>query len=63
MTVELAEYLLRLDKYLLHDGEKIDSHSLEIQYPMNVRLTLLAPDDLDQNLLVDIKESEKNHLK
>ncbi len=63
MTVELAEYLLGLDKYVVHSGDTVANYLLDIQYPMSFRLTLSAPDDLDQNLLVDIKESEKKSLK
>lgn len=63
MTVELAEYLLGLDKYVVQNGNRAENYSLDIQYPMSFRLTLSAPDDLDQNLLVDIKESEKKSLK
>lgn len=63
MTVELAQYLLGLDKYIVQDRNIVEHYLLDIQYPMNVRLTLSAPDDLDQNLLVDIKESEKKSLK
>lgn len=63
MTVELAQYLIDLDKYILKDGEKVDSFTIDIHYPVNLRLTLTAPDDLDQSLLIDIKESEKKSLK
>lgn len=63
MTVELAEYLLGLDKYVVHNGNRVDNYFLDIPFPMSFRLTLSAPDDLDQNLLVDIKESEKKSLK
>ena len=63
MTVELAEYLLGLDKYVVQNGDTVENYFLDIQYPMSFRLTLSAPDDLDQNLLVDIKESEKKSLK
>lgn len=63
MTVELAEYLLGLDKYVVQDGITMDNFSLDIQYPMRFRLTLSTPDDLDQNLLVDVKESDKKTLK
>lgn len=63
MTVELAEYLIGLDKYIIENGKKLDTYLLDIQFPMNFRLTLYAPDDLDQNLLIDIKESEKKALK
>jgi hypothetical protein len=63
MTVELAEYLIGLDKYVIQNGEIRENYFLDIQYPMSFRLTLSAPDDLDQNLLVDIKESEKKSLK
>jgi hypothetical protein len=60
MTVELAEYLIGLDKYVVEDGKTLDTYLLDIQFPMSFRLTLSAPDDLDQNLLINIKESEKN---
>jgi hypothetical protein len=63
MTVELAEYLLGLDKYIVQNGEISNSYFMEILYPMNFRLTLSAPDDYDQNLFIDIKESEKKTLK
>lgn len=63
MTEELAEYLIDLDKYIVQNGEKVDNYTLNIQYPMNLRIILTAPDDLDQSLLVDIKESEKKALK
>ncbi|MCF8307244.1 MAG: hypothetical protein K9I71_12230 [Ignavibacteriales bacterium] len=63
MTVELAEYLLGLDKYIVQNGEISRTLIMEILYPMSFRLTLSAPDDLDQNFLLDIKESEKKILK
>jgi hypothetical protein len=63
MTVELAEYLIGLDKYIVQGGVLANSFLIDTQYPMSFRLTLSAPDDLDQNLLVDIKESEKKSLK
>jgi hypothetical protein len=63
MTVELADYLIGLDKYVIQNGDTLDSFLIDIQYPMIIRLTLSTPDDLDQNLIVDIKESEKKSLK
>lgn len=63
MTVDLAQYLLGLDKCVVQNGSPVQSYFLDIQYPMSFRLTLSAPDDLDQNLLVDIKESDKKSLK
>ena len=63
MTVELAEYLINLDKYIIQDGETTNSFLINIEYPMDFRLQLSAPDDLDQNLMVNIKESEKKTLK
>lgn len=63
MTVELAEYLIGLDKYIVENGEILDTYLLDIQFPMSFRLTLSASDDLDQNLLINIKESEKKSLK
>ena len=63
MTVELAQYLIGLDKYVVHNGEMADTFFMDIQYPMSFRLSLSSPDDLDQSLLLDIKESEKKSLK
>lgn len=63
MTVELAEYLIGLDKYIIENGEILNTYLLDIQFPMSFRLTLSAIDDLDQNLLINIKESEKKALK
>lgn len=63
MTVELAEYLIGLDKYIVQNGEFVNTFVMDIQFPMSFRLTLSSTDDLDQNLLVDIKESEKKSLK
>jgi hypothetical protein len=58
MNVEMAEYLLGLDKYIVNNGEIAYTFVLDIQYPIDFRLTLCASDDLDQSLLVNIKESE-----
>ncbi|MDP3468877.1 MAG: hypothetical protein Q8S11_11120 [Daejeonella sp.] len=63
MTVDLAEYLIGLDKYVVQNGEITSTFLLDIQFPMSFRLTLSTPDDLDQNLLIDIKESDKKSLK
>lgn len=63
MTVDLAEYLIGLDKYVVQNDEITNAFLLDIQFPMSFRLTLSAPDDLDHNLLIDIKESEKKSLK
>jgi hypothetical protein len=63
MTVELADYLLGLDKFIVENGQILDTYLLDIQFPLNIRLNLSAPDDLDQNLLINIKESEKKSLK
>lgn len=63
MNLELAEYLIGLDKYVIQNEDTLETFLIDIQHPMSFRLTLSAPDDLDQNLLVDIKESEKKSLK
>lgn len=63
MTVELAEHLLQLDKYLVDGGELMNNYTLDIQFPMSFRLPISTPEDLDQNLLIDIKESGKKSLK
>lgn len=63
MTVELAEYLIGLEKYVIENGKLLDTFLLDIQFPMSFRLILSASDDLDQSLLINIKESEKKSLK
>lgn len=63
MTLELADYLIRLDKHIVMDGELIDNYELNIQYPLKFRLDLSSANDLDQNLMIDVKESEKKALK
>lgn len=63
MTVELAEYLIGLDKYIIENGKILDRYLMDIHFPMNFRLMLAATDDLDQNLIINIKESEKKALK
>lgn len=63
MTVELADYLIGLDKYIVQDGETDKPFLLNIEYPMDFQLLLYTPDDLDQNLMIDVKESEKKSLK
>lgn len=63
MTVELADYLLGLDKYVLVNDAPAWNYDLIIKYPLKFRLALSAPDDLDQVLLVDIKESDKKSFK
>lgn len=63
MTIKLAEYLLELDKYVVQDDKVLQELLLKIDFPMNFRLLLSAPEDIDQNLFIDIKESEKKSLK
>lgn len=63
MTVELAQYLIGLEKFVIQNGAITNTFLMNVGYPMNFRLTLSAPDDLDQSLMVDIKESEKKSLK
>lgn len=63
MTVELAEYLIGLEKFVIQNGAITNTFLMNVGYPMSFRLTLSAPDDLDQSLMIDIKESEKKSLK
>ncbi|MEX0778104.1 MAG: hypothetical protein WD491_12395 [Balneolales bacterium] len=63
ITVELADYLLGLDKYIVEDGRILKNHELNLEKPMNLRLTLTAPEDTDQSLFVEIWESPKKSLK
>ena len=59
MTVELANYLIDLDKFIIQDGQSLEKFNLIIYQPMNFRLQLSAPDDLDQILMIDVNESDK----
>lgn len=63
MNAELSEYLLGLDKYFVIDGVKKENHEIEIRYPLQVRIYLMAPDDFEQNFFIDLWESEKKALK
>jgi len=63
MTVELADYLIGLEKHIVMDGELKENYLLDIHYPLKFRLDLSSADDLDQNLMIDVKESEKKALK
>jgi len=63
MTVKLADYLIGLDKYVIEEGKRKESFSMNTSFPMDIRLTLSAPEDLDQNLMVNIKESMRKSLK
>lgn len=63
MTVEIAEYLIGLHKYIIHNGEMQDTFSIDIEFPMNIRFTLSTLDSSEESFLVDIKESEKKSLK
>lgn len=63
MTVELADYLIGLDKHIVNNGQTVNTFLINIDYPMKLKLSLSTPDDLDQNLIIDIKESEKKSLK
>lgn len=63
MTVELANYLIGLEKHIFNNGELLDSYAINIKYPMTFRLSLSSSEDLEQNLIVDIKESEKKSLR
>jgi hypothetical protein len=48
---------------VVQNGDIIENYLQEIQYPVRFRLTLSSPDDLDQSLLIDIRESERKSLK
>ena len=63
MDVELANYLLSLDKYIIESNNELKNKQLQLESPLKLRLNLIAHDDPDQVFLVDIKESEKKALK
>jgi hypothetical protein len=63
MNVELADYLIGLEKYIVENGELINSKAILIESPINIKFNLVAKDDPDQAFLVDINESEKKALK
>ena len=63
MNVELADYLIGLRKYIAEDGKVLDQYLLTLNYPIDFRLTLVTPDDMDQNLMIKIWESSKKSFK
>ncbi len=63
MNVELADYLISLRKYIAEDGKILDQYLLTLDYPIDFRLTLVTPDDMDQNLMIKIWESPKKSFK
>lgn len=63
MKKELADYLLGLEKQIQIEDRIADKYELNIEYPMNFRLILMSEEDIDQSLLIDVKESEKRALK
>lgn len=63
MNFELAEYLIGLDKYVVQNGEVVKTFMVDIQFPMSFRLTLTAPDDLDQIYWLTLKKAKRNLLK
>lgn len=63
MNVELANYLLGLEKYIIEKDEYVDNKHIQIESPVQLRFVLGAKEDTDQTFLVDIKESPKKALK
>lgn len=63
MNVELANYLLNLDKFIVENNIFIEDKQLKIESPVNLRFVLGSKGDADQSFLVDIKESDKKALK
>ena len=63
MNVELANYLLGLEKHIVENDEFIDNKQIQIESPVKLRFILGSKEDPDQSFLVDIKESDKKALK
>ena len=63
MNVELANYLLGLEKYIIEKDKYVEKKYIQIESPVQLRFVLGAKEDTDQNFLVDIKESPKKALK
>lgn len=63
MTVELANYLIGLDKYVVVGDNLLEEYEINIEFPMGIRLYLSSKEDIDQSFLIDVKESSKGRLK
>ena len=63
MNVELANYLLGLEKHIIENDTYINDKQIQIESPVKLRFFLGSKDDPDQSFLVDIKESDKKALK
>jgi len=63
MNVELANYLIGLDKYIVESGELIENKNIQIESRVRLKFNLVAKEDPEQVFLVDIKESDKRALK
>ena len=63
MNVELANYLLGLEKHIIENDVLIDNKQIQIESPVKLRFILGSKEDPDQSFLVDIKESDKKALK
>lgn len=63
MNVELANYLLGLEKHIIENDAFIDNKQIQIESPVKLRFILGSKEDPDQSFLVDIKESDKKALK
>jgi len=63
MNVELADYLIGLDKYIVQNGDRASTFLIVIEDNMDILLKLSVPDNPEQNLLIEIWESKKKSLK
>ena len=63
MNVDLANYLLGLEKHIIENDNYSDKTQIDIVSPVKLRFLLGSKEDPDQRFLVDIKESDKKALK
>ncbi len=63
MNVELANYLLGLEKHIIKNKEYVENENILIETPVKLRFLLSSKEDPVQTFLVDIKESDKKSLK
>ena len=63
MTVELADYLLGLEKYIVEDDQQVQSITFDLNSPVKIKFQMISPSDPDQLFMLDIQESAKSGLK
>lgn len=62
MDIHHANYLLSLEKYIIIDNKQQSNLEILISGAVSIRWKLVSPADVDQEFLIDIKESPKKAL-